>query len=200
MRVKPSKETAMTGWRRWLRMTATLVVVLVLYFTVPVSSFEIEASYVVRLLVGLAALALLAVAVLSEVRHQMVDADRRVDGLVLALMVSVLGFALGFYVMAERTPAQLPGLDTRVDALYFTMTTLLTIGYGDIHAAGQAARVLVLVQMVFNVVIIATAVSTVTSRIRTRAEVRAEAHRAAVPDGSLPQRHRQARRTHRNPT
>jgi voltage-gated potassium channel len=200
MRVKPSKETAMTGWRRWLRMTATLVVVLVLYFTVPVSSFEIEASYVVRLLVGLAALALLAVAVLSEVRHQMVDADRRVDGLVLALMVSVLGFALGFYVMAERTPAQLPGLDTRVDALYFTMTTLLTIGYGDIHAAGQAARVLVLVQMVFNVVIIATAVSTVTSRIRTRAEVRAEAHRAAVPDGSLPQRRRQARRTHRNPT
>jgi hypothetical protein len=199
MRVKPSKETAMTGWRRWLRMSATLVVVLVLYFTVPVP-FEIEASYVVQLLVSLAALALLAVAVLSEVRHQMADADRRIDGLVLALMVSVLGFALGFYVMAERTPAQLPGLDTRVDALYFTMTTLLTIGYGDIHAAGQAARVLVLVQMVFNVVIIATAASTLTSRLRTRAEVRAEAHRAAVTDGPLPQRHRQARRTHRNPT
>jgi voltage-gated potassium channel len=80
------------------------------------------------------------------------------------------------------------------------MTTLLTIGFGDIHAAGQVARVLVLVQMVFNVVIIATAASTITTRIRTRAGVRAEAHRAAVADGSLPQRQRQARRTHRNPT
>jgi hypothetical protein len=56
------------------------------------------------------------------------------------------------------------------------------------------------VQMVFNVVIIATAASTITTRIRTRAEIRAEAQRAAAADGSLPQRHRQARRTHRNPT
>jgi hypothetical protein len=189
----------MTGWKRWLRLAGILVVVLVLYFTVPVS-FEIETSEVVQLLVSLVALTVLAVAVLSEVRHQLVDAERRIDGLVIALMIAVLGFALGFYVMAERDPAQLPGLDTRVDALYFTMTTLLTIGYGDIHAAGQAARTLVLIQMVFNVVIIATAASTITTRIRTRAEVRAEAHRAAVADGSLPEHRRQGRRTHRNPT
>ena len=189
----------MTGWRRWLRVGAILVVVLVLYFTVPVSR-EIEGSDLVQLVVSVVALVLLAVAVLSEVRHQLVDAERRIDGLVIALMISVLAFALGFYVMAERNPAQLPGLDTRIDALYFTMTTLLTVGYGDIHAAGQAARTLVLIQMVFNVVIIATAASTITTRIRSRAEVRAEAHRAAAAEGSLPQRHRQARRTHRNPT
>lgn len=188
----------MTGWRRWLRMTAVLGVVLVLYFTVPVS-IEVRASDIVQLCVSLVALVVLAVTVLVEVRHQLVGADRRIDGLVLALMIAVLGFAFGFYVMAERNPTQLPGLDTRVDALYFTMTTLLTIGYGDIHAAGQAARTLVLIQMVFDVVIIATAASTITTRLRTRAEVRAEAHRTAA-DGSLPQRHRQARRTHRNPT
>jgi hypothetical protein len=193
--------TEMTGWKRWLRLGAILVVVLVLYFTVPVT-LELGASDIVQLVVSLVALVLLGIAVLSEVRLQLVDADRRIDGLVLAMMVSVLGFALGFYVMAERSPGQISGIDTRLDALYFTMTTLLTIGFGDIYAAGQAARALVLVQMVFNVVIIATAASTINSRVRSKAEIRAEERRAAIADGSLPERtsRRQARRTHRNPT
>ena len=95
----------MTGWKRWLRLAVILLVILVLYFTVPVT-FEIGASDVVQVVVSLAALALLAAAVLSEVRLQLVDSERRIDGLVLALMISVLGFALGFYVMAERTPTR----------------------------------------------------------------------------------------------
>lgn len=189
----------MTGWKRWLRLGCVLAVVLVLYFTVPVS-FEISSNDVVQVVVSLVALTLLAVLVLVEVRHQLLEDDRRVDGLVIALMIAVLGFALGFYVLAQRNPDQIVDLHTRIDALYFTMATLLTIGYGDVHAAGQAARTLVLIQMVFNVVILATAASTITTRIRTQAEKRAEARRAAEADGSLPVRRRHDRRTHRNPT
>ena len=189
----------MTGWKRWVRLSAILVAVLVLYFTVPVS-FDVKADDIVQLVMSLIALALLAVLVLVEVRHQLLDADRRIDGLVIALMVAVLGFALGFYLLAERQPDQIAGLETRVDALYFTMSTLLTIGYGDVHATGQTARILVLIQMLFNVVILATAASTISTRIRTRAEKRAEERRAAEADGSLPVRQRHGRRTHRNPT
>ncbi|GAA4704860.1 potassium channel family protein [Nocardioides conyzicola] len=189
----------MTGWKRWLRLAAVLAIVLVLYFTVPVS-FEISSNDLVQLVISLTALGLLAATVLVEVRHQLVEDDRRIDGLVIALMVAVLGFALGFYVLAQRNPDQFVDLDTRIDALYFTMATLLTIGYGDVHATGQAARTLVLIQMVFNVVILATAASTITTRIRTQAEKRVEARRAAEADGSLPPRRRHERRTHRNPT
>jgi di/tricarboxylate transporter len=189
-----------TGWKRWARLAAVLIVVLVLYFTVPVS-FEISSSDLVQLVVSLTALSLLAVLVLVEVRHQLLEDDRRIDGLVIALMIAVLGFALGFYVLAHRNPDQIIDLETRVDALYFTMATLLTIGYGDVHAAGQAARTLVLIQMVFNVVILATAASTISTRIRTQAEKRVEERRAAEADGSLaPRRRRHERRTHRNPT
>ena len=189
----------MTGWKRWVRLSAILAIVLVLYFTVPVS-FEISSNDVVQLIVSLTALGLLAATVLVEVRHQLIDDSRRIDGLVIALMIAVLGFALGFYVLAQRNPDQIVDLHTRIDALYFTMATLLTIGYGDVHATGQAARTLVLIQMVFNVVIVATAASTITTRIRTQAEKRVEARRAAEADGTLPPRRRQARRTHRNPT
>jgi hypothetical protein len=188
-----------TGWKRWARLAVVLALVLVLYFTVPVS-FEISSGDVVQLVVSLAALSLLAILVLVEVRHQLLEVDRRIDGLVIALMIAVLGFALGFYVLAQRNPGQIVDLHTRIDALYFTMATLLTIGYGDVHAAGQAARTLVLIQMVFNVVIVATAASTITTRIRTQAEKRAEARRAAEAAGTLPARKRHERRTHRNPT
>lgn len=189
----------MEGWKRWARLAIVLALVLVLYFAIPVT-FEVETSDVMQLVVSVTALTLLAVMVLLEVRHQLVDDDRRIDGLVIALMIAVLGFALGFYILAQRNPDQIVDLHTRVDALYFTMATLLTIGYGDVHAAGQAARTLVLIQMVFNVVIVATAASTITTRIRTQAEKRAEARRTAVADGTLPARKHHERRTHRNPT
>nr|WP_246391165.1 potassium channel family protein [Nocardioides soli] len=96
------------------------------------------------------------------------------------MVIAVLAFALAFYRLATSYPGEIVGLETRLDSLYFTMTTLLTVGYGDIHAQGQVARGLVLVAMVFNVLVIATAVSTVTARIRKKAEERAEARRADV--------------------
>lgn len=166
----------MQEWRRWVRMSVVLAVVLVFYFTVPVS-FEIATNEIVQILVSMVALALLGLLVLVEVRHQLLDDDRRIDGLVLALMIAVLGFALGFYVLEHRNPGEIAELSTRVDALYFTMSTLLTVGYGDVHAVGQTARVLVLIQMIFNVVILATAASTINRRVRTQAQKRAEARR-----------------------
>jgi len=52
------------------------------------------------------------------------------------------------------------------------MATLTTVGYGDVHAAGQVARVVVTCQLVFNVVVIATGASVLArvfgARVRER--------------------------------
>ena len=48
-------------------------------------------------------------------------------------------------------------LETKTDALYFALTTLATVGFGDVHAEGQIARTLVIIQMVFNVVVLTRA-------------------------------------------
>nr|MDT0663822.1 potassium channel family protein [Micromonospora sp. DSM 115978] len=40
---------------------------------------------------------------------------------------------------------------------YFTVTVLTTVGFGDVHATGQAARLVVTVQMGIDVLFIATA-------------------------------------------
>jgi voltage-gated potassium channel len=44
-----------------------------------------------------------------------------------------------------------PGINTFVDALYFTVTTLTTTGFGDITPAGQMGRGLTVVIMVVGV-------------------------------------------------
>ena len=168
----------MTGWRRALRLTLLLLAVLVLYFVVPVST-EVRGAEWLRIVVSLLAFGLLTALVLHQVQLQIQDPTRRIDGLVVALLVGVTGFAYAFYVIELHHPEQFAGLETRIDALYYTMTTLLTIGYGDVNAVGQAARALVLVQMVFNVAVIATAVTTLSNQVRTRALARAEERQAA---------------------
>lgn len=74
------------------------------------------------------------------------------------------------YVVATTGPGQFEGLSTRIDALYFALSSLATIGYGDVHPVGQFARRLVSAQIVVNVGVVATAAGLVfrglTDRLR----------------------------------
>ena len=168
----------MKGWARGLRLAGAIVAVLVLYFAVPLST-SVDRSAVAGVLLCIVAVALLGALVLWQVRLELVVPEHRIDGLVLALVVCVLGFALAFYLLETRNPGEVAGLQTRLDALYFAVSTLLTVGYGDVHAAGQAARSLALVQMIFDVVVIAAGATRLTSRMRSTADARAEARRRA---------------------
>ena len=183
----------MTGWRRALRLVVFMGLALVVYFVVPVD-LEDE-NLATRAIIGSVTLVLLAAGVIWQVVVHVEDQERHIDGLLFALVIAVLAFALAFYRLETAYPGQIPGIETRLDSLYFTMTTLLTVGYGDINAEGQTARGLVLVAMVFNVLVIATAATTLTNRVRLQAERRAEARRIARESGEEPQ----ARRTQRKP-
>jgi hypothetical protein len=68
-------------------------------------------------------------------------------------------------------PAKSPTADVQgatrwagaVDGLYFTVTVLSTVGFGDIHAVSSTARLLVTPQMLFGLIYIGTAVRLLTS-------------------------------------
>ncbi len=168
--------------RRWLRLLFLCGLLILLYFVVPASPHLPNSDIVARVLLGLAMIVLMAWLVVRQLRLQIDEGmDRRIDGLVISVVVVVVGFALGFYILSERSPTQISGLHTRVDSLYFTMTTLTTVGYGDIHASGQLARVLVLIQMVFNVVFVAAAATLMSARIREAARERREGRQLQPP-------------------
>jgi voltage-gated potassium channel len=176
----------MSVWQRWLRLGLACGLALFLYFVVPVSPRLPAEAIVLRALAAVAALAILAFAILWQVRLTMEHGlDRRVDGLVVSLVIVVLAFALGFYLLNAQDPEQLEGLATRVDALYFTMSTLTTVGFGDVHATGQSARIMVVIQMAFNLVFVATAAAVLSARVRAAATKRLET-RIAAPEPSSP--------------
>jgi hypothetical protein len=69
----------------------------------------------------------------------------------------IIGFAAAFYAM-NRNGTQFSDLDTKVDSVYFTVTTLGTVGYGDITATSQVARMVVTLQILFDLAFLGIAV------------------------------------------
>ncbi|MBZ5738231.1 potassium channel family protein [Nocardioides mangrovi] len=166
----------MTGWRRVARDIAIAVLAIVLYFVLPVGG-ELDRGLIERGVLSIVWISAVGAIVLWQVLRQIEQPARRVDGLVLSMLCGVLVFALAFYRLQVEDPTQFHGMSTRLDSLYFTMTTLLTVGFGDVNASGQVARFLVLLQMVFNIVVLATAATTLNNRVRENALRRAEARR-----------------------
>jgi hypothetical protein len=112
-----------------------------------------------RVLAGLVALACVAWWVVREVRLEIrappPEGARRQPA--AHVVVGVTAFAAVDLVVARPYPNQFVGLETKTDALNFALTTLTTVGFGDIHAQGELARLLVIAQLLFNVVVLTTA-------------------------------------------
>ncbi len=151
-------------------MTALVGLILVAYFSVPVE--RKLPDNLTRAVIILVVLGGLALGMTRMLRVHALDEGGRIEGLVIGILLVVVVFAYVFYALAHNQPNQVVGLHTRLDALYFTVSTLTTIGFGDIHAEGQSARALVLVQVIFDLVFVAASVSLITSRIRTQAQRR----------------------------
>ena len=168
--------TAPSNTLRVGRSALALVGVLVAYYAVPVG--ELQSSWDVvfaalGLVAGLAAIvyvALRQVKVMAQYRQG--DPSVRLDVLVLLLVVVVPLFAVGYYAVEKGDPGQFADLDTKTDALYFTLSTLATVGFGDVHATGQLARVLVTIQMTFDLVFVAALVTVLSAQLRARAAER----------------------------
>jgi voltage-gated potassium channel Kch len=88
--------------------------------------------------------------------------------LVLLLEIVMLVFALLYFTLAVKVDDQMYGIHTRLDALYFTVTTMTTVGYGDIHPVGQLARAICTIHLVFDLVFIAAFAGLVRRTVSTR--------------------------------
>ncbi len=146
-------------WGPWLRLCRDLLAFVVIYFVIPLGGDRADPVLWFRLVVVVVGFVLVVRSIVRrmsrEIRGDAVD--RRLGGLLTSVVVGVLFSAAVDYVVATAGPGQFEGLSTRIDALYFALSTLATVGYGDVHPVGQFARGLVSAQMVFNVGVVATA-------------------------------------------
>ncbi|SDT26622.1 potassium channel family protein [Jiangella sp. DSM 45060] len=166
--------------RNVLRSAGMLACTILVYYTLPLRAPD-ELGEVVGAVAFAAGVAGLIWLTLHEVRRfaaHLGQTRARVSGLLAVLYVVVVFFALAYYLMERNDPGQFAGLSTRTDALYFSIVTLGTVGYGDVHAVGQEARIAAMVQIVFDLVVIGALFAVASSQIAHRLSVaRAESER-----------------------
>jgi hypothetical protein len=144
--------------RRLIRRVAaisvvTVIAILVAYFLLPFAG-EGGVSLIVRTMLAVT----VVVAVLGWQVHSISVAEypqlRLVQGFALVVPLVLVSFAGTYLAISRGEPASFSEELDHVGALYLSMTTMTTTGFGDISARTQAARIVVMLQMVSTVLAI----------------------------------------------
>ncbi|HMI34656.1 MAG TPA: potassium channel family protein [Propionibacteriaceae bacterium] len=156
----PDPDTAREARRRWRRVLGTMlrafgstVALVAIYYLLPLDRTSISVA-VVMLAFGLVALVGLVTFQVRSIIRATYPALRAVGALATSVPLFLLLFAGTYFVMGGISDANFSEPLTRTDALYFTVTVFATVGFGDIVATTQGARVVVMGQMIAGIVII----------------------------------------------
>lgn len=136
-----------------LRALGSTIVLLAIYYLLPLDRTSTGVA-ISMLSVGLLALiGLIAVQVRSIIKAEY-PALKGVGALATSAPLFLLLFAATYFVLGGISTSNFSEPMTRTDALYFTVTTFATVGFGDITAKTEVARALVTGQMVAGIVIV----------------------------------------------
>ena len=75
-------------------------------------------------------------------------------------------FASSYFVMARLAATSFSAPLTRTDSLYFTVTVFSTVGFGDITAKTETARLVVTGQMIADLVILGLAIKVIVGAVK----------------------------------
>jgi voltage-gated potassium channel len=133
-------------FRAVLRGLLTTTVLVVLYYALPLDR-PWDSDTAVRVLIGLLVFAGIAVWQVRTIAGSRYPGLRAFEALGLILPLYLLVFASTYFVMERASAANFTQPLTRTDALYFSVTVFSTVGFGDITPKSEAARVVLIVQM-----------------------------------------------------
>jgi voltage-gated potassium channel len=132
-----------------LRSLLVAAVLVGVYYVLPLDR-PWDAATAIRLLAGLLVIAW-GVKITAASPYPGV---RAAETLALILPFFLLLFASTYFLMERASAASFTQPLTRTDALYFTVTVFTTVGFGDITAKSETARVVVIVQMLADLVLL----------------------------------------------
>jgi voltage-gated potassium channel len=132
--------------RTALRTVGSTVLIVGLYLGRPLD--RATPATLVLLVAGLTLLVLLLGWQIRSVVRSPYPVLRAIEAFVTATVLFVVLFAAGYTSLSESTPGAFTEPVDRLDAIYFTMTVLATVGFGDITPVTGPARMVVTLQMV----------------------------------------------------
>ena len=166
--------------RSTIRIVTSTVVLVVLYALLPAASNS-SAKTLVQLLIGLAVfLGVLVRQVLSilDAEHPEV---RAIETLALAVPLLIIVFAFTYLSLSHAHASNFSEPLDHVGAVYFTVTVISTVGFGDIVARTDVARILVCVQILLDLGLLVGIARAVVFAARVGVRRREEG-RAGAPD------------------
>lgn len=147
-----------------LRAVASTVTLVAVYYLLPLNRVSASAA-IAFLATGLVALTGLIVFQVRSIVLSPFPGLRAAEAIAVSVPVFLLLFAGTYVVMARFSASDFGGPLTRTDALYFTVTTLATVGFGDIAPRSEAARLVVMGQMIGDLVIIGFGVRVISGAV-----------------------------------
>ena len=133
---RPERRLILAGL---LRALVTTVVLVTLYFVLPMSE-PLDSAAVARLVLGLIIFAGVSAWQVRSILGSRYPGVRAVEGLAVMAPLFLLIFASTYFLMSSSESSNFSQSMNRNDALYFTVSTFATVGFGDITATSQLAR------------------------------------------------------------
>jgi ion channel len=163
----PAAFRASAGRIAWsvLRVLGSVAVLVTLYYLLPLdhSSFAVAITILVIGLVGF--IALIAWQVRTILRSQF-PGLRAAEALAISVPMFLLLFAATYVVLAAQSAHNFGQHLNHTDGLYFTVTVFSTVGFGDITAKTQSARLVVTGQMIADLIILGVALKIIVGAVR----------------------------------
>ncbi|MEV5651635.1 potassium channel family protein [Nocardia sp. NPDC052254] len=154
------------------RIVLTTIVLVAAYFLLPFQHLD-TLGPILGLLAGLVLVVVLIVWQTKRILAADYPALRGIEALAVISVAFILLFATTYVLTSAVAPDSFTTPLTRVDALYFTVTVLGTVGFGDIAAASQGARIIVTVQILADIALIGAGVRVVVAAIQRGRAARA---------------------------
>jgi len=136
-----------------LRALASTAALVTIYYLLPLDHSARWAA-ITMLVIGLVLLIVLITFQVRWIITSRYPVLRAVEALATSVPLFLLLFASAYVVMATISASNFSQLMTHTNALYFTVTVFATVGFGDITAKTETARLLVTVQMIIDLIII----------------------------------------------
>jgi voltage-gated potassium channel len=148
-----------------LRVTVSVAALVALYYLLPLDHSSTPAA-VTMLLIGLAGFIALVACQVRLIIRSPFPGLRAVESLATSVPFFLLLFAATYVVLAALSPGSFGGHLTHTDGLYFTVTVFSTVGFGDITAKTETARLVVTGQMIADLIILGLAIKVIVGAVR----------------------------------
>lgn len=160
-----------------LRVVVSIAVLVALYYVLPLDHSTMAVT-VTMLLIGLAGFVVLVAYQVRSIIRSRFPVLRAVEALATAVPFFLLLFAGTYVALADLAFASFGQHLTHTDGLYFTITVFSTVGFGDITAKTETARLVVIVQMLADLIIYGVAVKVFVAAVRRGQQGKADPDRA----------------------